>query len=258
MIDILNKIIATKKEEVAFNQKVKPLSSLQNSVHFNRTCYNFEEFIIQKSGVIAEFKRKSPSKGTINANVKVNEVVSAYQNAGASAISVLTDTNYFGGTLNDLLIARENLQIPLLRKDFMIDTYQITEAKAYGADIILLIAACLSVQQTQDLAAFAKSIGLNVFLEIHTEEELQHFNSNIDVVGINNRNLKTFKVDIENSIRLCQMLPNEKIKVAESGIHNPELVKQLKTQGFKGFLIGENFMKTENPGESCTNFIQSI
>ena len=258
MINILTKIVATKKDEVAFNQKAKPLAMLQNQSLYHRTCYNFEEFIVQKSGVIAEFKRKSPSKGTINANVKVQDVALGYQNAGASALSVLTDTNYFGGTLNDLLLARQTVQLPILRKDFMIDTYQITEAKAYGADVILLIAACLSVQQTQDLAAFAKSIGLNVFLEIHTEEELAHFNSNIDVVGINNRNLKTFKVDIENSIRLCQMLPNEKIKVAESGIDNPELVKQLKTQGFKGFLIGENFMKTENPGDSCTKFIQSI
>ena len=258
MKTILDRIIENKQLEVEANKAAIGLSRLKQSPLFNRTCYNFGEFILNKSGVIAEFKRKSPSKGIINPDALVAEVTKGYENAGASAVSVLTDTSFFGGTNNDLLIARAQISIPILRKDFIIDTFQIIEAKAIGADVILLIAACLTVKQCKELAAFAKDLGLNVFLELHTEAELEYINQNIDVVGINNRNLKTFEVDIQNSLRLSSLLPADMVKVAESGISNPEIIKTFKEGGFKGFLIGENFMKTDNPELACSNFIKAI
>jgi len=258
MKTILDRIIENKRLEVEANKAIIGLNRLKQSPLFKRTCHNFGSFILNKSGVIAEFKRKSPSKGIINSDALVANVVKGYENAGVSAISVLTDTTFFGGTNNDLLISRELVNIPILRKDFIIDTFQIMEAKALGADVILLIAACLSVKECNNLAAFAKDLGLNVFLELHTEAELDHINKDVDVVGINNRNLKTFEVDIQNSLRLSSLLPADMVKVAESGINNPEIIKTFKDGGFRGFLIGESFMKTDNPELACSNFIKTI
>lgn len=255
---ILDKIVAYKIAQVAEQQKTIPLTKLIASPNYQRTCLNFATAIQNGSGIIAEFKRKSPSKGTINADADVETVLKQYQDAGASAVSILTDTPFFGGTQNDVLRARTILTIPILRKDFIVDDYQIHEAKAIGADVILLIASCLTPNQCIHLAQTAKSIGLNIFLEIHTENELQYFNEFIDVVGINNRNLKTFEVDIQNSIKLSKSLPQNAVKVAESGIKLPETVKLFKQEGFEGFLIGENFMKTLNPGKACNDFIKAI
>ena len=254
---ILDKIIEHKAFEIRSSKKIISVEDLKESPLYDRICLNFAESIRSKNGVIAEFKRKSPSKGLINGEVSVESVVKGYENAGVSAVSVLTDTSYFGGTFNDLLRARAVLQIPILRKDFMIDSYQLHEAKALGADIILLIAAGLDQNQCAELAQEAKSLGLNAFLEIHSEEELNYVSSHIDVVGINNRNLKTFEVDIENSIRLSEQLPQELPKIAESGISDPEVLNHLKSMGFDGFLIGENFMKTVDPGATCKRFIEA-
>jgi indole-3-glycerol phosphate synthase len=258
MKTILDKIIDYKFQEVAETKKYYSIERLKDDEHFHRKCYDFAGLIREKSGVIAEFKRKSPSKGLINKDVWLTDVVKGYEAAGASAISVLTDTIFFGGTSNDLKLAREIVDIPILRKDFMVDEFQLVEAKAMGADVILLIAAAIEKSRCQDLAAFAKSIGLNVFLELHEPSELEHIDDNVDVVGINNRNLKTFKVDVEQSKRLSQLLPTEMVKVAESGISNPSVVKDFKSVGFEGFLIGEYFMRHKDPKEACAKFIQEI
>ena len=257
MKNILDQIVKNKKVEIEKSKTLISIEKLKSYPHYNRTCLSFADAIKNRSGIIAEFKRQSPSKGVINRHVKVEDVVTAYEQAGVSAISVLTDTKFFGGTFNDLLRARDVIKIPILRKDFIVDTYQLHEAKAIGADVILLIAAILSHKECFELAAAAKAIGLNVFLEIHTEAELDHYNEFIDVIGINNRNLKTFEVDIENSIRLANALPKDIVKVAESGISSPEMLNEMKNEGFDGFLIGENFMKTENPGKSCAQFINA-
>lgn len=258
MMNVLDIITANKSTEIAKSKQLISLEQLKDNELYNRQCISFSKAIQNKSGVIAEFKRKSPSKGLINGAVSVEEVVIGYENAGASAVSVLTDTRFFGGTINDVLRARAAIQLPILRKDFIVDAYQLHEAKAMGADVILLIAAALDKNHCAELAEEAKKLGLNVFLELHAENELEQVNPFVDVVGINNRNLKTFEVDIQNSIRLAHALPKDLVKVAESGISDPSTVKQLKNEGFEGFLIGENFMKTNNPGEACSTFIQAI
>jgi indole-3-glycerol phosphate synthase len=207
----------------------------------------------RKTGIIAEFKRRSPSKGIINNRDSVEAVTKAYAAYGASGISVLTDHDFFGGSLDDLISARDN-GVPLLRKDFTIDEYQVLEAKAYGADVILLIAACLSTQQVKYLAGAAKKLGLEVLLEIHDESELGHICNEIDLVGVNNRNLKTFTVDLENSIRLAEKIGDSFLKVAESGINDVKDIHYLQQHGFKGFLIGEYFMKQQSPALAFKNF----
>ncbi|KAI9449609.1 indole-3-glycerol-phosphate synthase [Russula earlei] len=206
-----------------------------------------------KTGIIAEYKRKSPSKGVINDKATVTDVTTAYTQYGASGISVLTDTDFFGGHLNDLLAATVN-HIPLLRKDFMIDEYQVIQAKAYGAAVILLIAACLTPPEVKQLAGIAKSIGLEVLLEIHNEEELEHICNDIDMVGVNNRNLKTFEVDISTSLQLIQQIPTNKLAVTESGISNIDTIVTLRKAGFKGFLIGEEFHETARPCDCFCRF----
>jgi indole-3-glycerol phosphate synthase len=210
-----------------------------------------------RTGIITEFKRKSPSKGIINATADVVTVTSAYANYGASGLSVLTDEQFFGGSTNDLVRARVN-EIPILRKDFVIDEYQILEAKAMGADLILLIAACLTPAEVQSLAEFARSLQLEVLLELHAEEELEHICDATELVGINNRNLKTFVVDIERSLNMATRIPAGKIKIAESGINDPANIRLFKEHGFKGFLIGENFMKTPDPGKAFHDFITQL
>lgn len=186
-------------------------------------------------------------------------VVRDYEKAGASAISVLTDTRFFGGSLGDLLLARNSVSLPLLRKEFIVDTYQIYEAKAYGADAILLIAACLSEEELVEYSEVAKKLGMDVLLEVHNEEELHRsFLPHVDMIGVNNRNLKTFEVSIETSKKLAAQIPSEYVKISESGISNPDAVLQLRPYGYSGFLIGEHFMKTEDPGESAKKFIEAI
>lgn len=258
---ILDKIIEKKKIEVAEAKQRVSLEELERYPLFDRTCYSLKKSVLdpERTGIIAEYKRASPSKGLINGTSTVQEVVRSYQDAGASAISVLTDSDFFQGSLSDLEAARAVLQIPLLRKEFIIDVYQIAEAKAYGADIILLIAACLDSEEIETYADYAKSLGLNVLLEVHNEEELQRslFDS-IDAIGVNNRNLKDFVVDLNHSYDLVKQIPDSYIKVSESGISDPKTIQALRNAGFRGFLIGENFMKTEDPGEAIKAFIAQL
>lgn len=258
---ILDKIVAHKKIEVEQAKAQTSYKMLESAEFFNRQPLSFKDFLLDanRTGIIAEFKRRSPSKGIINDKVSVEDVTTAYNAAGASALSVLTDTEFFMGEKADLIAARQVNQIPILRKDFMIDEYQLLEAKAWGADIILLIAAILTPAQIDRLASRAKDLGLNVLLEVHNLEELQRsINPNLDAIGVNNRNLADFTVSVETSYQLAEHIPAEFLKISESAISNPETIKQLKTAGFNGFLIGENFMKQEDPGEAIREFVKEL
>jgi len=258
-MNILDTIIAKKKIEVAEKKSSESISSLERKYYFKKPTLSFRDFLLRddKTGIIAEFKRRSPSKGIINSTASVAETTKTYTHNGASALSVLTDEDFFGGSLDDLSAATVN-EIPLLRKDFIIDEYQLIESKAYGAEIILLIAACLTTSDVKKLASFAKNIGLNVLLEIHNNEELEHICDEVDVVGVNNRDLKTFTVDINRSIQLSELIPADKIKISESGIDTIASIELLKRYGFKGFLMGEKFMKEKDPGLAFQNFVQEL
>jgi indole-3-glycerol phosphate synthase len=257
-MNILDQIIQRKKEEIEFSKSKISVQQLKDSAFFERKPYSLKETLKTKTGIIAEFKRKSPSKGIINDHSSVFEVASAYQKFGASAISILTDHDFFAGSPTDIYPIREHIRIPILRKDFMVDEYQFYEAKNMGADIVLLIAACLSVSQVDEFTDLAHTLGLEVLLEIHNEEELQHYNKNIDLVGINNRNLKDFRVDLEHSVRLKNLLPKKTLSVAESGIYSVEDFMYLKEKGFDGFLMGEYFMKNEDPGNAFREFALNV
>ena len=257
---ILDKIIENKTDEVSQAKKIVPVEKLKDMPGFGKEMISIKKNLLntEKPGIIAEHKRKSPSKGIINNNVKLEDVVKGYQEAGTKAVSVLTDYKYFMGKTEDVINARKVLNIPILRKEFMIDDYQVVEAKAIGADFILLIAACLSKTQSEHLAGLAHELGLEVLIEIHTEDELKNIPANVDLVGVNNRNLKTFVVNINTSIELAKSIPGHFVKISESGISNIEPIKKLWQHGYKGFLIGENFMQTEDPGQSCIDFITSL
>lgn len=260
-MNILDKIVAHKKIEIQSAKKNVSYTSLEESEYFHRDVLSFKDFLLDpdRTGIIAEFKRRSPSKGIINDRVSVEKVTTDYAAAGASALSVLTDRQFFMGRKIDLVRARRNNKIPILRKDFMIDEYQVIEAKAFGADIILLIAAILTPQQIQQLASLAKSLELNVLLEVHNLEELQRsMNPNLDAIGVNNRNLADFTVSVETSYQLAEYIPAEFLKISESAISNPETIKQLKKAGFNGFLIGENFMKQADPGGAMREFVKGL
>lgn len=260
-MNILDEIVLRKQEEVAVAKVNKPIKELEDSDYFSRVPYSFREFLLdpEKTGIIAEFKRSSPSKGLINGQAKVAEVTVGYAAAGASALSVLTDLDFFGGSYVDLAFARENNSIPILRKDFLIDAYQVIESKAMGADIILLIAAILSPAQISEFAAQAKSLGLNVLLEVHSWEELQRsITSNIDAIGVNNRNLGNFTVNLQNSFDLVTEIPDGVMKISESAISEPETITALRKAGFNGFLIGENFMKTDDPAAAMQRFVSEL
>ena len=260
MMNILETIVAKKKTEVAERKAVQTISDLEKLPLFAMPTLSLKEYLLQpdKSGIIAEFKKQSPSKGIINNCSFTAEVVKDYEKHGASAVSVLTDGEFFGGSLDDLKEAASVLHIPLLRKDFIIDEYQLIEAKAFGADIILLIAACLSEAEVKSLSATAQNLGLNVLLEIHSESEFDHISDEIDVVGINNRDLKTFKVDLNHSVELAKKIPSQKLKISESGIDDVKTIEFLRNNGFSGFLIGERFMKEENPGEAFGVFVDAL
>jgi indole-3-glycerol phosphate synthase len=258
-MNILDKIIAHKRTEVLAAKEKISVEVLQQSAFYKRQTFSLKQFLLDetKTGIIAEFKRKSPSKGIINDTADVVVVTKAYTANGASCLSVLTDEVFFGGSSADLQKARIN-DIPVLRKDFIIDEYQISEARSIGADVILLIAACLTPERVKELALFAKSLQLEVLLEIHTEGELQHICAETEIVGINNRDLKTFTVDINRSIELSKKIPADKIKIAESGINNIETICTFKKAGFKGFLIGENFMKEPDPTIAFAAFVNKL
>lgn len=258
-MNILDRIVAYKKEEVKARKAHVPEAELRTMPLFGRETLSMKAFLQDpdRTGIIAEFKRQSPSKGVINARADVLEVTRAYTQQGASALSVLTDTSFFGGSTEDLLKARVN-EVPVLRKDFMVDEYQILEAKAMGADVILLIAACLTPAEVQRLAAFAGSLQLEVLLELHDESELEHICDETELVGINNRNLKTFTVDIDRSLKMAGNIPGNKIKIAESGISSVANIELFRENGFSGFLIGENFMKEKDPGAAFAAFVREL
>lgn len=258
-MNILETIIEYKKSEVRSRKSQFQTAELEKRILFSRPVLSLKDSLLDptKTGIIGEFKRRSPSKGIINDKVDVVEVTKGYAENGASCLSVLTDEKFFGGSDQDLLSARVN-RIPILRKDFIIDEYQVIEAKSIGADVILLIAACLSPAEVKRLAATAKGIGLEVLLELHAEEELEHICDHTNIIGINNRNLKTFDVDIERSLRMAEQIPLSKLKIAESGISTVEDIFLFKRHGFHGFLIGENFMKAPDPAIAFADFVDRL
>lgn len=260
-MNILDKIIANKRKELEERKAQVSIAVLEKSELFSKPNLSLTKFLRDphKSGIIAEFKRKSPSKGWINEYADVSEVVGQYEQAGASGISVLTDSEFFGGSDNDLKSAREIVNIPILRKDFIIDEYQIVEARAMGANVILLIAAALNPDDVKRLSEFTKALGMEVLLEVHDDEELLiNRIDSVDIIGVNNRSLKTFKVDLATSFRLAEMIPPKYVKISESGISTVEDIVRLKQNGFEGFLIGENFMKTADPGKYMKQFVAKI
>ena len=259
-MNILDKIIAAKRIEVGERKEMTPLSILTQRPYFKEPCHSIRRSLraVGSSGIIAEHKRKSPSLGWIRQESDVAEVAQGYALAGAAAMSVLTDEEFFGGTLSDLQRARRTVNIPLLRKDFVIEEYQLFEAKAYGADFILLIAECLRKEEIKFLAEAARNLGMEVLMEMHDDEGLDKLCDAITCVGINSRNLKTFDVSLDNAIKLAAQIPDSFVKVAESGISKPETIGLLRGYGFEGFLIGEAFMKTDDPTETITDFISKI
>ena len=259
---ILDKIIAFKKKEIAKIKAEVPVKKLVESPNFGRTVLSLKKSLLEvgSTGIIAEYKRQSPSKGIINDKATIAEVTNGYLDANVAAQSILTDTSFFGGTMADLMEARViNQQKPILRKDFVVDGFQIVEAKAIGADVILLIASCLTPLELKNFGNLATDLGMEVLYEVHTQEDLDKINDlDNKIIGINNRNLKTFEVDLEHSMRLANQIPTSAIKISESGISDPRIITGLKEYNFKGFLVGETFMKEENPGLACEEFISLI
>ncbi|MFT7612305.1 MAG: indole-3-glycerol phosphate synthase [Parvicellaceae bacterium] len=259
-MNILDKIIDSKRSYVSHQKTVVPEALLKESFRYNAPTVSLKEYLLRedKSGIIAEFKRKSPSKGDINPYAKIEDITIGYMQSGASALSVLTDLDFFGGSDADLITARKLNFCPILRKDFVVDSYQIIEARSIGADAILLMASVLEKNEIEELSAQAISLGLEVLLEIHNENELDKLPSSDVIMGINARDLSTFTVNLQNCVDLFPLLPEASIKVAESGIHHPADVAMLREIGFNGFLIGERFMATSNPSKACRNFIEAI
>lgn len=260
--DILEEIIAHKRIEIAAQEQNVPISFLEDLLEKNDDMAKVHSMkaslAASATGIIAEFKRRSPSKDWINKDADAKIIPASYQQAGASALSILTDEHFFGGSLRDIRAARPTVSLPILRKDFIISRYQLLQAKAAQADAVLLIAAALSKEECSTLACEAHKLGLEVLLEMHHEDELDYVNEYVDMAGINNRNLGTFHTDVENSFRTAEKLPADILKVSESGISNPDTVKLLRQEGFRGFLIGETFMKTVNPGNTLSTFIKEL
>jgi indole-3-glycerol phosphate synthase len=259
-VTILDQITTYKRREVEAKKGSFPIRLLEQSPLFSRNCISMASALTSSDhGIIAEHKRRSPSKSVINDTALVPEVVLGYENAGVSAISILTDTKFFGGSLDDLILARQLVSLPLLRKEFIIDPYQIYEAKAYGADAILLIANFLSEKEIIAYSSLAKQLGMDVLLEVHNAAELEKsLHPTVDILGVNNRNLETFEVSLETSKTLSELIPKEFVKISESGIGSTQAITELKAYGYQGFLMGEHFMKTENPGQAAQKFIEQL
>ncbi len=260
-MDILSEIVANKHKEVKANKELYPVKLLENSAYFESQPVSLKKYLKRedKSGIIAEIKRKSPSKGMINSHVSVERTSIGYMQAGASGLSVLTDKEYFGGSTDDLKVARSFNFCPILRKDFMIDEYQVIEAKSIGADAILLIASILDKSEIEHLGSLARSLGLEVLLEVHDQKELERsITDKVDLIGVNNRDLKTFKTDVKTSFQLGELIPGEFVKVSESGIADTDTIKKLRNNGFEGFLIGETFMKSGRPEKAAKEFIKQL
>lgn len=260
-MNILDNIVAYKKKEVEDRKGLYPVKLLEQSIYFETQPVSMSRYVLRDdlTGIIAEFKRQSPSKGVINAYASVERTTLGYMQAGASALSVLTDKPSFGGSNDDLTTARKFNFCPIIRKDFTIDEYQIIEAKSIGADAILLIAAILTPQEAKQLCSFAQSLGMEVLLEVHDELELRaNLGVEANLVGVNNRNLKTFDVSLDVSKRLAELIPSHLVKVSESGISAPETIVELRKHGYRGFLMGENFMKHGRPEKAAREFITSL
>lgn len=257
---ILDKIVANKLAELAQMKKELPVEALMQSEHFHRKGLSLKQSLAASStGIISEFKRRSPSKGFIKEGAVVTEITPGYEAAGASGISVLADKDFFAGCAADVKAARSVVtHTPILFKEFLIDEYQLYLAKASGADVVLLIASIMDVDTCHRLAAKARELDLETLLELYEPEEVSHIHPNVSMVGINNRNLKTFEVDLAASIKLCNSIPDDYLKVSESGISNPETVKMLRKEGFRGFLMGENFMKQADPAKGLKDFIAAL
>jgi indole-3-glycerol phosphate synthase len=259
--NILEQIVSNKQREVEERKSLIPVKLLEESIFFPTQPVSLRKYLLRTdlSGIIAEFKRKSPSKGMINPHAAVERTSIGYMQAGASALSVLTDQHFFGGRNEDLTTARKFNFCPILRKDFMIDEYQVIEAKSIGADVILLIAGILAPERVKELGALAHSLGMEVLLEVHDLEELEKtITSEVDLIGVNNRNLKDFSVDIQTSVKLAESIPNEFIKVSESGISKASTIVELKAHGYRGFLIGETFMKNSRPEKACAALVDEL
>lgn len=259
-MNILDKIVAHKKQEVAQRKERYPVKLLEQSIYFETPVVSLKQYLrrTDKSGIIAEFKRRSPSRGDINPYASVERVSIGYMQAGASALSVLTDGEFFGGKNADLTEARKFNFCPILRKDFVIDEYQLIEAKSIGADAVLLIAECLEPGQLAALAKQAKALGLEILMEVHSAGQLSKYVPEVDAVGVNNRDLTTFNVDIATSLELIGQLPEGVARVSESGISDPQVVAELRYAGYEGFLIGEHFMKQAEPGKACQKFVKQV
>jgi len=259
-MNTLQKIIQYKKQEVQEKKELYPVKLLEKSIFFTPPTVSLKKYLLRedKSGIIAEFKRKSPSKGNINLYANVEDVSISYMQAGASALSVLTDATFFGGNNKDLEKARKFNFCPILRKDFIVYEYQIIEARSIGADALLLIAEVLTKEEILRFSTLAKEIGLEILLEIHDAKQLEKLNSNIDIIGINNRNLETFEVDVNNSFVIAEKIPTGFLKIAESGIDNAVILNDLKMAGFDGFLIGEFFMHSPHPGKTCERLVKEL
>ena len=259
-MSVLDKIILDKKREVALKKSVINVRQLLDYELFVRETNSLSSALRESEfGIIAEHKRRSPSKPNINTSFSVEDVVKGYERAGVCGISVLTDAKYFGGSLEDMILARASVSIPILRKEFIIDEYQIIEAKAHGADAILLIASVLTRFEIKTFSELAQSLGLEVLLEVHHLEELEKsLMPSLSMIGVNNRNLATFEVDLANSRVLSKFIPKEFVSISESGIKSPQEITSLQEYGFQGFLIGESFMKTTDPGKAAAEFIAEL
>lgn len=259
MQKILEEIIARKRIDVEARRAACPPDGLlSDDDRHVQTRSMSAALAASPTGIIAEFKRRSPSKGWIHQEADVMEIPAAYARAGATVLSVLADTPYFGGSMTDIKKARSRVTVPILCKEFIIDEYQILEARAMGADAILLIAAALDVEQCYHFAQVAHTLGLEVLLELHDESELPYADIPVDMIGVNNRDLNTFHTDTAIALRMATLLPKRPVLVAESGISDPATVARLRAAGYRGFLIGEHFMQSDSPGETLAEFIAAL
>jgi indole-3-glycerol phosphate synthase len=259
-VTILDKIVAHKRKELSARMKILTVGELEKSNLFERETISLSCFLLDnsKTGIIAEFKRRSPSKGIINSVASVEAVTSGYFCEGASGVSVLTDNKFFGGSNSDLLIARGKNRFPILRKDFILNEFHVVESKSIGADAILLIAAILTKREILNLTKISRSLGLEVLLEIHERDELNKVNQFINIIGVNNRNLRTFEVNIDTSLEIAGQIPEDFIRISESGISSSRAIKELKIAGYSGFLIGEKFMSSPDPVIAFTEFVKEL
>lgn len=257
---ILERIVTVKKREIALKKKLLPPDHLKRIPLFDRKCISMAEALrATNPGIIAEHKRRSPSEAVINQGLALDKIVEGYDRAGANGLSILTDTTFFGGSLEDLLIARSCTKLPILRKDFIIDPYQVLEAKAYGADVILLIAAILKKEEVEALMQLAHDLNMEVLLEVHSKEEYERsMTDGIDMLGVNNRDLKTFQVQVQTSIEMAAHIENKVVLVSESGLRDAKTIRRLHGHGFHGFLIGTYMMKQKDPGVAARELIKQI